>query len=160
MSLVTWVVLPVTCTCLHLGSSDWTPARLQPETWIHHYQDDFLWLHHPPWTSTELHTYEHLKFFCCEGKGNTGMLTSVRAVNEVLYGCMTYDNSSAASRNMTLLNDALNKCIEQAGCMARWCDGLTSDALRNMCQALADRKEADLEELENRDYEKSMPAWL
>ena len=47
------------------------------------------------------------------------MLTSVRAVNEVLYGCMTYDNSSAASRNMTLLNDALNKCIEQAGCMAR-----------------------------------------
>lgn len=29
-----------------------------------------------------------------------------------------------------------------------------------MCQALADRKEADLEELENRDYEKKMPAWL
>jgi len=37
------------------------------------------------------------------------------------------------NQNMTLLNDALNKCIEQA---------------------LADRKEADLEELENRDYEK------
>ena len=56
-------------------------------------------------------------FLGCEGKGYKGTLTWVGAVNEVL-GDSAYDISSSA-RNMTLLNDALNKCIEQAGCMAR-----------------------------------------
>lgn len=100
-------------------------------------------------------------FWVAKVKDIKGRLPWVGAVNEVL-GDSAYDISSSA-RNMTLLNDALNKCIEQAGCMARWCDGLTSHvphASRDVCQALADRKEADLEELENRDYEKKMPACL
>ena len=133
------------CAACHLGSSDWTSARLQPETWIDHYHD---------FSMVALSSL-HLNWTAGKVKDIKGRLPWVGAVNEVL-GDSAYDISSSA-RNMTLLNDALNKCIEQAGCMARWCDGLTSHvphASRDVCQALADRKEADLEELENRDYEK------